>query len=97
MKRFSSEGKLGGAKWTHATNPRVTIFTLKRFWNALLKLRKLISSLPQNCEEVPKTTPLFPKFTEFGKSWKTLFPSMQNQPYDMRHIINELIDGLTIL
>ncbi|MEM6698235.1 MAG: acyl-CoA carboxylase subunit beta [Bacteroidota bacterium] len=86
-----SSEELGGAS-THATKSGVTHFTAAHDIDAIEKIKKLLSYIPQNCEEIPKTLPY-----EIGEEWcdelESIIPESANQPYDMREIISGITDS----
>lgn len=82
--------ELGGAM-THATKSGVTHFTAANDLIALDKIKQLLSYLPQNCHE--KAAPLpFSPHTEIRASLNDIIPENRNHPYDMREVINGIID-----
>ena len=85
-----SSEELGGAM-THATKSGVTHFTAENDLECIAQIKELIGFLPQNCEEMAK--PLaYSLNTEIREKLETIIPENANQPYDMRHIITEIID-----
>lgn len=81
--------ELGGAS-THATKSGVTHFTCPNEVECLENIKKLLSYLPQNCEEDPPVM-------EFGKMndqarLNEIIPENPNQPYDMREVVDILAD-----
>ncbi len=85
-----SSEELGGAH-THASKSGVTHFACSNEVDAFNTLRKLISYIPQNCEE---KTPLIPY--QIGDEKRTalnsIIPENPNQPYDIRDVIEVLAD-----
>ncbi|NKI27033.1 acyl-CoA carboxylase subunit beta [Arenibacter sp. 6A1] len=82
--------ELGGAL-THATKSGVTHVTAENDIECIQQLRQLISYFPQNCEESPK--PLdYSIEDETRKALENIIPENANQPYNMRHVIHEIID-----
>ena len=83
--------KLGGAM-THATKSGVTHFVSANEVECITDIRRLLSYIPQNCEE---TTPLLPYAggNEQRVKLNSLIPENPNQPYDMREVIDEIVDG----
>ena len=83
--------ELGGAM-THATKSGVTHFVAANEVQCIEYLKKLLSYIPQNCEdEVPRLpyetgNELRPKLTD-------LIPDHPNRPYDIREVIDELADA----
>lgn len=85
--------ELGGAL-THATKSGVTHFTAGNDLECIAQIKRLISYLPQNCEDPPKSLP-YSLGTESRDSLETILPENANQPYDMRHVIQEIVDADT--
>ena len=85
-----SSEELGGAS-AHSTKSGVTHFTASNDMDCLEQLRKLMSYIPQNCEE---TTPLFPykPTDETREELMNIIPENANQPYDMREIVAGIVD-----
>jgi propionyl-CoA carboxylase beta chain len=82
--------ELGGAS-THATKSGVTHLTAINDLDCLDKIKKLISYMPQNCEERPPQ--YFHEMSdEFRDELINIIPENPNQPYDMRDIINGTVD-----
>ena len=82
--------ELGGAT-THASKSGVTHLTALNDLEAIEKAKQLLSYLPQNCEE--KTPRLAFNFDEeYLDDIATLIPESANQPYNMKHVINKIID-----
>ncbi len=82
--------ELGGAH-THATKSGVTHFTAVNDLECIAQIKKLLDYLPQNCEDFPKKQP-YTIDTEIREGLETMLPENAHQPYDMRHIIQEIID-----
>ncbi len=87
--------ELGGAA-THATKSGVTHFACNNEIDALEHVKKLLSYMPQNCEEIPATL-TYDLGNEKRENLNTIMPENANQPYDIREIINEVIDETTFL
>ena len=86
-------GELGGAR-THATKSGVSHVTCKNDVDCLNRIRKLLSYLPQNCEEDPPRTPREEGTSAMdGDALDTLVPEDPNQPYDMRDVIRHIVDA----
>ncbi|MBK8956123.1 MAG: acyl-CoA carboxylase subunit beta [Saprospiraceae bacterium] len=85
-----SAEELGGAH-THATKSGVTQLTAENDKDCLMKIRKLLSYLPQNCEETCPDRPY-----TFGDERRPvldeIIPEQASQPYDMKSLIEECID-----
>ncbi|SEI70018.1 propionyl-CoA carboxylase beta chain [Dyadobacter sp. SG02] len=82
--------ELGGAM-THATKSGVTHFVSANEVECLLAIKKLLSYMPQNCEDDAPRYPYTPG-NELRPALNTLIPENANQPYDMREVITELSD-----
>ncbi|MAT52990.1 MAG: methylmalonyl-CoA carboxyltransferase [Saprospirales bacterium] len=82
--------ELGGAH-THATKSGVTHLTAANDIDCIAKLKKLLSYLPQNCEEKPAKLPYEPG-DEFRDQLTDLIPESAQQPYDMREVIRGIVD-----
>lgn len=84
---------LGGAS-AHSTKSGVTHFTYANEIECINGLKKLLSYVPQNCEEV---TPLLEYHTgnEIREKLNGIIPENPNQPYDIREVITETADADT--
>ena len=82
--------ELGGAS-THSTKSGVTHLTAANDVICLNKIKKLLSYLPQNCEEKPATLP-YELGEEVREQLESIVPASANQPYDMREVIGGIID-----
>jgi len=85
--------ELGGAS-THSTKSGVTHLTAANDVDCLNKLKTLLSYLPQNCEEKTAALP-YELGEEYRDELETIVPASANQPYDMRAVINGIIDADT--
>jgi propionyl-CoA carboxylase beta chain len=90
-----SSEELGGAS-THATKSGVTHFACTNELDAITHVKKLLSYMPQNCEEIPLNLPYTPA-DETRLALNTLLPENANQPYDMRDVIAEIADQESFL
>ncbi len=81
---------LGGAS-VHSTKSGVAHFTAENEIECINQIKKLLSYIPENCEE---TTPLFSykSCDELRPKLADIIPENANQPYDIREVIQELID-----
>lgn len=84
--------ELGGAM-THATKSGVTHFVAANEVEALSNIKKLFSYMPSNCEEQPPMLSYESSGDETRSKLAKLLPENPNQPYDMREVIEELVDG----
>ncbi|MFT4567448.1 MAG: propionyl-CoA carboxylase beta chain [Saprospiraceae bacterium] len=82
--------ELGGAS-THSTKSGVTHFTAPNDIACLEQVKKLITYLPQNCEEKTASLP-YELGAEVRAELESILPESANQPYDMRDIISGIID-----
>ncbi len=82
---------LGGAM-THAGKSGVADMAFENDGEALLMLRRFIDFLPANNREKPphRPTPDVPDRVE--PSLDTLIPSSPNKPYDMKELIEKVVD-----
>jgi propionyl-CoA carboxylase beta chain len=86
----SSEA-LGGAK-THAEKSGVNHFTASNDVECLKKVRDLITYFPQNANELPPQPKRFTFNDQKLEIIKNLIPENVNMPYDMRKVIDAVID-----
>ncbi|MBV6404074.1 MAG: acyl-CoA carboxylase subunit beta [Flavobacteriales bacterium] len=82
--------ELGGAA-THAGKSGVAHFTAPNELEALQALRRLVSFIPSNCEEEPPALAYVPG-DERRPELDTIIPANPNQPYDIRQVMNAVID-----
>jgi len=85
-----SSEELGGAL-THAVKSGVTHLTAENEVDCLTKIKKLLSYLPQNCWDKPSDLPFDPG-SELVPFLNGIIPDNPNQPYNMKEIINGIID-----
>ncbi len=85
--------ELGGAH-THATKSGVTHFACANEIEAIQTIKKLLSYIPQNCEEKPPRIPYEVKSweNELRPALNTIIPPSSHQPYDMHEVIQQVID-----
>lgn len=90
--------ELGGAH-THATKSGVTHFACANEIEAITTIKKLLSYIPQNCEEKPPRMPY--EITDWQKELRptlnTIIPPSSSQPYDMHEVIQQVIDENSFL
>lgn len=85
-----SSEDLGGAS-VHSTKSGVAHFTAANEIDCINQLKKLISYIPENCEE--KTPDFAYEATdEIRPKLAGIIPENANQPYDIREVISEVID-----
>ncbi|MEN8816692.1 MAG: acyl-CoA carboxylase subunit beta [Nonlabens sp.] len=82
--------ELGGAS-THATKSGVTHLTAANDIQCINQIKQMISYMPQNCEDKAADIP-FTLGDEIREGLESIVPENPNQPYDMRHVIHEIID-----
>ena len=87
--------ELGGAI-THATKSGVTHFACPNEIAAINNVKQLLSYMPQNCED---KAPAFHYDiqNELRPVLNTIMPENASQPYDVREVINEVIDADSFL
>lgn len=87
--------ELGGAH-THASKSGVTHFALANEVECIENIKKLLSYMPQNCED---DAPVYPyeAANEQRLSLNTIIPDNPNQPYDIKEVIEELADAGSFL
>ena len=82
--------ELGGAM-THASKSGVTHFVSANEVECINDIRRLLSYMPQNCEEDAPAVP-YEGGNEKRAKLAKIIPENPNQPYDMREVINEIVD-----
>ena len=83
--------ELGGAS-THSTKSGVTHFTAENEVACINGIKKLLEYIPQNCEEEsPRVN--FEEDQLIREKLNTIIPENPNQPYDIRDVISEVVDG----
>lgn len=81
---------LGGA-YTHSAKSGVAHFSTANEVDAILHVKKLLSYIPQNCEEWVEHLPYTSK-DETVKKLNDIIPENANQPYDIKEVIELTID-----
>ena len=86
---------LGGAH-THASKSGVTHFACANEIECIENIKKLVSYMPQNCEE---DAPVYPyeQGNESRPVLNTIIPDNPNQPYDMKEVIVDIVDNDSFL
>ncbi|MBL4652900.1 MAG: acyl-CoA carboxylase subunit beta [Flavobacteriales bacterium] len=87
--------ELGGAS-THSTKSGVTHFSRANEIEAINNIKKLLSYIPQNCEEEPPMLP-YEAGDETRDKLNDIVPDNPNQPYDIKEVIEGVIDSNTFL
>jgi len=85
-----SSEELGGAS-THSTKSGVTHLTAANDMICIDHIKKLLSYMPQNCEDVTPKLP-FTLGDEIREILETIIPESTNQPYDIRSVIAGICD-----
>ncbi len=83
--------ELGGAH-THASKSGVAHFTCENEAACLMRIRDLLSYLPQNCEEPPPAKDSDDPVDREDEAMDALIPSNPNKPYDMHDVIRSVVD-----
>jgi len=83
--------ELGGAS-THSTKSGVTHFSCANEVECLQYIKQLLSYIPQNCEDFTPLLPYEPAADETRPGLDTIIPENPNQPYDIREVIEGIID-----
>jgi len=85
-----SSEDLGGAS-VHSTKSGVAHFTAVNELECINNIKKLLSYLPENCEE---ETPMlnYSSEDENRPALMNIMPDNPNQPYDIREVISNVID-----
>ena len=90
-----SSEELGGAS-THSTKSGVTHFSCANEIECINNIKSLLSFIPQNCEEEAPSLP-YEAANEKRPQLNGIVPANPNQPYDIREIINGVIDAESFL
>lgn len=85
-----SSEQLGGAS-VHSSKSGVAHFSFANEIECLSSLKKLLSYMPQNCEEKTPSIP-YQTSNERREQLMNIVPENANQPYDMREVIEGLVD-----
>ncbi|MDW3645665.1 MAG: acyl-CoA carboxylase subunit beta [Bacteroidia bacterium] len=83
--------ELGGAI-THGSKSGVSHFTCANEWECIQNIKRLLSYVPQNCEEVPLSIPHEGDPEKAIAELNSIVPEKANQPYDMREVIKLVCD-----
>jgi propionyl-CoA carboxylase beta chain len=86
-----SSEDLGGAS-AHSTKSGVTHFSCANEIDTIQHIKKLLSYIPQNCEEDAPMVAYEAQDDESRPSLDDIIPDNPNQPYDMREIIETVVD-----
>lgn len=85
-----SSEELGGAV-AHATKSGITHFTSPSGPECIYNIRKLLTYIPQNCEELPPSL-TYEFSNELRKELDVIIPENPNQPYDVKEVIEHVVD-----
>jgi propionyl-CoA carboxylase beta chain len=83
--------ELGGAS-THSSKSGVTHFSCANELECINNIKKLLSYMPQNCEDEPPFAPYEIQKDETRIKLDEIMPDNPNQPYDMREVIEGIVD-----
>ncbi|WP_243392574.1 acyl-CoA carboxylase subunit beta [Solitalea longa] len=86
-----SAEELGGAS-THSTKSGVTHFSCANEIECINSIKQLLSYMPQNCEDDPALWEYESTGNEIREALDSIVPQNANQPYDIRDVINNIID-----
>jgi propionyl-CoA carboxylase beta chain len=82
--------ELGGAS-THSSKSGVTHFSCANEIECIRNIKQLLSYVPSNCEDEPPFAP-YESGDEKRPALDTIIPANPNQPYDIREVIEQVID-----
>ncbi|MBS3915262.1 MAG: acyl-CoA carboxylase subunit beta [Bacteroidetes bacterium] len=85
-----SSEDLGGAS-VHSQKSGVAHFATANEVECIQNIRKMLSYMPQNCEETPLQLEYHAQ-NEIREGLKSIVPDNPNQPYDMHEIIENTVD-----
>ncbi len=91
-----SSEELGGAM-THSSKSGVSHFACKNEIDAIDHVKKLLSYMPQNCEDRAPMLAYDTSSNESRDVLKNIIPANPNQPYDIRDVINGTVDAESFL
>jgi propionyl-CoA carboxylase beta chain len=83
--------ELGGAS-THSTKSGVTHFACANELECINHIKKLLSYVPQNCEDEAPVYEYEMKDDESREILNNIIPDNPNHPYDMREVIDGIVD-----
>lgn len=83
--------ELGGAS-THSSKSGVSHFSCANEVECIQNIKRLLSYIPQNCDEDAPVYPYESTGDELVPSLNTILPQNPNQPYDMRDVISKVVD-----
>lgn len=82
--------ELGGAS-AHSAKSGVTHFSCANEIECIKNIKRLLSYVPSNCEEDAPSVP-YEESDELRPALKNIIPENPNQPYDIREVIDSVID-----
>ncbi len=82
--------ELGGAS-AHSTKSGVTHLTAANDIDCIVKIKRLLSYMPQNCEDKPAKLP-YELGDELRPQLRDIVPENTNQPYDIRDVVKGVVD-----
>ncbi|RPA67254.1 acyl-CoA carboxylase subunit beta [Cyclobacteriaceae bacterium YHN15] len=88
--------ELGGAS-THSTKSGVTHFACANELECINHIKKLLSYIPQNCEDEAPVYAYELKDDESREVLDNIVPDNPNHPYDMREVIEGIVDESSFL
>ncbi len=88
--------ELGGAS-THSTKSGVTHFSCSNEAECIKHIKKILSYIPQNCEDQAPVYPYEIRPDESRMVLDAIIPENPNHPYDMREVIQGIVDGESFL
>ena len=88
--------ELGGAS-AHSTKSGVTHFSCANEKVCIDNIKQLLSYMPQNCEEEAPAVAYQGNGNEERPDLNNLLPENPNQPYDMREVIEHLVDEASFM
>ncbi len=83
--------ELGGAS-AHSVKSGVTQFSCANEVECLNHIKKILSYLPQNCEEIAPSYPYEGSGDETREELEAIVPENPNHPYDIREVVNGIVD-----
>ncbi len=83
--------ELGGAS-AHSTKSGVTHFACSNEMECIQHIKKILSYMPQNCEEIAPVYLYELLEDESRKDLDSLIPENPNQPYDIRDVVRGIVD-----
>ncbi len=83
--------ELGGAS-VHSTKSGVAHFSVPNDVEAINTIKRLLSYMPQNCEELPFHCTYHAEDDELRPALNNIVPENPNMPYDIKDVINLVVD-----